>query len=364
MDRWTGGLVAEGVAVLGLDAHHLRLTWQGHSAVFQVRQTQRPLSPSELAAPPAVTSLLVVPRASHRLRDRARALGWSLVVGNATAGWLRFPDGGVLELTEPTSVAAPSPEQPSSRGFGVWTLTRLLLQQPPTTQVELSRAAGLSQPRVSQLLQRLVADGLVRSSRLGWAPHDWDALCDWWLAHYPGPGGVTTWWYGLRPPAEQLPAVLRALATADAQPHPALVSGDVAIDLADPWRRPASLTVYTPVGADLAGAGLTAATGAGDATTALVVPADPGVAAMPASAGGAPHLSAQTSGPPLADGLQVLYDLLRAGGSDAPEAAQRWRHRLRTHQERLTPGQVQTRQRWAAAIADTRQGLRDGSRHG
>lgn len=142
------------------------------------------------------------------------------------------------------------------------------------------------------------------------------------------------------------------------------MSGDVAVDLADPWRRPPSLTVYTPVGADLAGAGLTAATGPGDATRALVVPADPGLAAVPAPTGEVPRPAGQTSRPRLADGLQVLYDLLRAGGSDAPAAAQRWRHRLRTHQERLTPGQVQTRQQWAAAVADTRRGLRDGSRQG
>ncbi len=104
------------------------------------------------------------------------------------------------------------------------------------------------------------------------------------------------------------------------------MSGDLAADLIDPWRRPAQLVVYAAAGADLTRAGLVAASPE-QATALLVVAEDPAVTLHPA---GDPQPRG-SAGPPVrfADGLQVLYDLNGAPGPDAAEAAAHWRIRLK-----------------------------------
>jgi hypothetical protein len=151
-------------------------------------------------------------------------------------------------------------------------------------------------------------------------PVDWDALCDWWLANYPGPGGVTTWWSGLDAPLVQAAATVRSLG-AEARP---VLSGDVAADLLAPWRRPALAVVYARSGADLADAGLTPVPSSEGATLTLVVPEDPSV--WPTEPVTREWDGAQLA---VADALQVLYDLQGSPGPDAAEAAARWRAQLR-----------------------------------
>ncbi len=110
------------------------------------------------------------------------------------------------------------------------------------------------------------------------------------------------------------------------------MSGDVAVDLLDPWRRPALLLVYARAGAVLASAGLVPVAERQSATAALVVAADPGVWA-PLSV--PPRARPERCPVQVADGLQILFDVHNAPGPDADEAARRWR-RQHEHQASLS----------------------------
>lgn len=263
--------------------------------------------------------MLVVADASGAAAARARAAGWSLVTDDGPA-WVRFSDHDVLELPG----ATPQPPVPRRRGpasRGATTLVRrLLLPGADTTQRGLAALSGVSQPRVSQVFRMLSAAGLIRRTGSGWTATDWDALCDWWLAHYPGPGGLTTWWAGVGTPGELAVTTLSVL-PAGAVP---VVSGDVAADLIAPWRRPALTVVYARRGVDLVDAGLVPLPSPEGALLAFTVPEDVGV--WP------PEPTVRTwraTDVPIADELQILYDLERSPGPDAQEAADRWRRRLR-----------------------------------
>jgi hypothetical protein len=171
---------------------------------------------------------------------------------------------------------------------------------------------------VSQTLRQLQRAGLVlraeADGRTGWVADDWDALLDWWLTTYPGPGGITTYWYGLTSPREQAGAVIAALADGERR---VAVSGDVAADEIAPWRRPGRAVIYAEIrdgkdGPDLTATGLTPS-GPAEATLELIVPADPGVWVAPSPTGAESTL-------PLADMLQVFWDVRRAPGADSDQA--------------------------------------------
>jgi hypothetical protein len=108
-----------------------------------------------------------------------------------------------------------------------------------------------------------------------------------------------------------------AVAALRATGIPAAVSGDVAADLLAPWRRPGRAVVYVdpsgrPVHDELTAVGLTPS-GAREATLELIVPADPGVWPAPGGAAAKADL-------PLADPLQLLWDVARAPGADVDQA--------------------------------------------
>jgi hypothetical protein len=158
---------------------------------------------------------------------------------------------------------------------------------------------------------------------------DFDGLLRFWLDSYPGHGGISTYWLGLSPPRDQAFEVIRHLGTGTGPI--AVVSGDVAADVIAPWRTPARAVVYTHAGANLSGAGLVQAA-ENDATLQLIVPQDPGV--WPSE-----FAVAQNRQLPLADPLQVLWDVQRSPGSDTDETVTRLsdvlRERSRTQR---TPG--------------------------
>jgi hypothetical protein len=205
-------------------------------------------------------------------------------------------------------------------------IVRDLLAGGAASQGTLAEHARVTQGRVSQALTTLVDAGLVsRTSVAGrprWQAADWDKLADWWLDTYPGAGGLTTYWYGLADPAEQARAVVSRMRGSGV---PAAVSGDVAADVLAPWRRPGRAVLYAdlaghPAAADLTAAGLTPS-GPEEATLELVVPADHGVWPR--------HQAHPNTDLPLADGLQVLWDVRRSPGSDADQAVAALRAALR-----------------------------------
>jgi hypothetical protein len=285
--------------------------------------------------------LLVVPAATPEAAAKAVELGVSLIALNdrlrsGPTGHLISVSTGVVPLGSPTHVADRG-TQSGRRSWGTWVVIRSLLLLGDANQTELARHAGVSQPRVSQIVKDLSKQQLLHPrarggkrqwarnagspSRPGWEVATWDGLLSKWRTEYPGPGGVATYWYGLKAPFEQARAVLQLLAgSKPGQSHPqasntALVSGDVAADLITPWAAPTRATIYTRAGLDLTQAGLTPCP-APDATLVLVTPQDPGIwRFVPqvwrlVDADPAPRLM------PLADPLQILYDLSRSPSVD------------------------------------------------
>jgi hypothetical protein len=216
------------------------------------------------------------------------------------------------------------------------TLVRRILERPAATQKTLAALANVSQPRVSQTLSTLADQRLVARGDAGWVVRDVDGLVQFWLDSYPGPGGISTYWFGLDPPRAQAQAVIGLLAkrpggeqhSAEGEPM-AVLSGDVAADIVAPWRSPMRAVVYARRGADLSGVGLTPA-GADEATLELIVPEDPGLwppASPPTTRStgrrGAGAATGTQPSMPVADLLQVLWDVRRAPGPDSGEAAAR-----------------------------------------
>lgn len=316
---WDARLVEAGVEITATDARHVRLQHGTRDVVLRLVRTSRQLHPSDVTSPPQRSSLLVAPAASQAAAERARSKGWSLVTDEGPA-WIRFPGEQVLELPQHEEPPPAPRARPGRPPWGTMTVVRRLLLTAPAPQTRLAALAEVTQARVSQVFERLRAEELILRTRDGWVPSDWDALCDWWLRHYPGPGGTTTWWTSLATPAEQAATAVSSLATS-ATP---VVSGDAAADLVAPWRRPALAIVYAQRGTNLGDANLTLLPTHEGATLKLAVPEDTGVwPDQPTTQ----RWKNTTIG--LADGLQILYDLQHSPGPDADEAAAQWRNHLR-----------------------------------
>lgn len=194
-------------------------------------------------------------------------------------------------------------------------------------QDELAEFAQVSQPRVSQVLRDLSARSLAARTSEGWVVTDKPAAIDWWVQHYPGPGGMVSHWFGLDSIAAQAFRAHEVLKAADARPA---ISGDVAADLVAPWREPRHALLYAKRGLDLAEAGLTPS-GNREATLSLALPADPGIRPI-----GDIRWTIDLSGHGTvarAGALQVLYDLTYAGGPDADDARQAWLDWMLTREE-------------------------------
>jgi hypothetical protein len=318
-----------GVDMVPVDARHVELRRGRRSVLVEVHQARRPLGPravARLIARTRETGLLVVPSATEAARRTLDDAGWSWLVTGATGvrGAVRLGptrvEVGRQPDAEPTQVQARTGPVP----WGSFTVVRLLLLLPAATQRVLAEAGGLSQPRVSQVLTQLEREQLVKRRPAGWMVDDFDGLLRWWLERYPGPGGISTYWYGLESPVAQAQAVVGHLGgRSGGTDSTVVVSGDVAADQLAPWRAPGRAVVYARAGADLTAVGLTPA-GAAEATTELIVPEDPGLwpkidCALPAA-----DVTATASGAvPLANPIQVLWDVRRAPGADSGEAAER-----------------------------------------
>jgi DNA-binding transcriptional ArsR family regulator len=310
---------------------------------LQVIASRRSLSPSDLrklAARVGTRTLVVVPAATPAARATAAGLGWSLVATNprSSAG----PDGEILLPSgQAVPVGATNQDPPALRAlakrgrvpWGALLVLRRLAEGAAGTQAQLAELAGVTQPRVSQTLKELNRAGLVCLEPGGQRPHyaatDRQQVRQRWLQSYPGPGGISTYWYGLDDPASQAKAVVTLLreqvandpaAAVELREPIAVVSGDVAADQVAPWRRPQRATVYARRGADLAEVGLTPVSDE-DATLELTVPRDPGVWPVVASKPGWAQCGALDL--PLADPLQILWDVQHAPGPDRDAAAER-----------------------------------------
>lgn len=323
-------LLDSGVSLVPIGADRVELRHGDLTGTSRVIASPIPLNPSDIIALAAddqtEPALVIVPAATPAARAALETAKWSWIVDNGqqVVGVLRI--GGrriALNETETAAGGRHRRTRPGPVPWGTLTLVRRLIEHPHATQHELAVLAGISQPRVSQALRALADEGLVQRSQAGWMVSDLDGLVQWWIESYPGPGGISTFWFGLDTPAAQARAVVDLLDPTDSRVDTAptsqlavVVSGDVAADILAPWRTPTRAVIYARTGLDLAGARLAPA-GEAEATLELVVPRDPGVWPPVRTA------EARRGGLSLADPLQVLWDLLRAPGPDAEEAAAR-----------------------------------------
>ncbi|MFU8870426.1 hypothetical protein [Micromonospora sp. SL4-19] len=327
-------LVDAGVLIVPLDSDRVELRSGAHRAVLRVVSSTTVLHPSDLInlkSRHPDTVLLTVPSATPAVRAAVEAAGWSLLIDNGqhVTGFLQVAGQQIPIETRGTD----TPSQPVRRGrvpWGTFTLVRRLAERPWSGQQQLAADIGVSQPRVSQALAALTEQGLAHRTAAGWDATDVDALFDWWLRSYPGPGGIRTLWYGLEPPVKQAETVVEVL-TRGGERRIA-ISGDVAADLLAPWRSPRRTVIYAQTGADLTSAGLTPAD-EDDATLELVVPKDPGVWPGPTTE--------ETPGSmPLADAVQILWDVARGSGPDTDGAVRHLQRMLHGRRRRASRSQA------------------------
>ncbi|GIJ48889.1 hypothetical protein Val02_57750 [Virgisporangium aliadipatigenens] len=184
----------------------------------------------------------------------------------------------------------------------------------PLSQSEIARRIGVSHVAVGKQLPLL--DDLMKRAATKWRAVDRAACWDRFMAEYPGPRGLTTYWLAADDITAQLGRLHRAA------PDPPVISGDLAADFYAPWRRPGRVVAYVTDQPPLEEHGFAAAR-AVDATVELRTPADPTVPAMarewPSTGGGAPRR--------YADPLITAWDLRRSPGGDVESAVEQLRER-------------------------------------
>lgn len=207
---------------------------------------------------------------------------------------------------------APAPASTARAGRGRkpwirWAAERLLLlAEQPVTQRELAAALEVTQQAVSLAVRQ---SRHVRRTPDGWIADPRPDLREEHLAEYPGPGGASTYWYGLDPVIRQATDAARFCAERGVA---VLQSGDVAADVYAPWRLPTTAVLYVPEFCDFTAAGFSPAT-AGAHILEVIVPADPTLWRTARTVSDAPVI--------LVDPVIAVHDVLRNPGPDAAEAA-------------------------------------------
>jgi hypothetical protein len=257
--------------------------------------------------------LLIVPFVSESAGGALTKAGWSW--GDEHGNFDLRAAGFVVRQRTTTSPPAPK-RRTLPRGSGSYAVIRTLISRQEDDgeigATALAARAHVSQPRASQVLSRLHGLGLVDPAGQGrWRPRRQDLL-DRLLAEYPGPGGSESYFYSLDPPTE----LAAHLAPKNAQLHDFVVSADVGPDLVRPWRRPSMLILYADATIRAADLESVDAAGMNDANVIVRVPADQSV--FPAA-----KLEGEFRGVsiPLADPVQMIWDLHDLGGADRAEAA-------------------------------------------
>lgn len=317
------GVRVDSIAVLprGCDAL-FDLEVDGVSHRFAIEEKRRAPYPSEIE-PFLIqhkelsrygTPLLVAPYISEGVGNILIEHGWSWA---DEAGNFDLRASG-LRLRQRVSSARPkATHRALPQGPGALTIIRFLISQSdewtgfgPT---ELANIASVSQPRASQVLSRLHKAGLVERVDDGWRPTDREALLDAFLNSYRGPGGTELYFYSLDAAPKAALETVNALASEQTR---IAVSADVGPDLIAPWRSPTLAIVYADHVVDAASLRLVRAKSRSDANVILRVPEDTSVFRSP-------PLEAELAGAPipLADEVQMIWDLHDLGGDDRVEAA-------------------------------------------
>jgi hypothetical protein len=205
-------------------------------------------------------------------------------------------------------------------GAGTAAIVRLLVgADTPLSGVAIARAVGVSQPRASQVLTRLVALDAVTATRRGYVGDPSRLLGLYRSRARPHLVAPEAYWYS----AAALPEQAHRIVEARANGRRALAfSADLAPDLVAPWRHPTVTVAYVDDAPDLERAGFVPAEGRADASLIVRVTDD---ATLFTPAPPWPHAA---DGIPLTDPCQSWQDLLDLGGEDRAEAAGRLRNAI------------------------------------
>ncbi|MFC1559153.1 hypothetical protein ACFL39_01020 [Gemmatimonadota bacterium] len=256
------------------------------------------------------TPTLVAPYISEGLGKALVEVGWSWADGQGNfdirAGTFR------LRQRLPGS-GSPRRSQRLPAGSGGLAIIRMLIHgvSPPYTMTEIARAAGVTQPRASQVFNSLMQLGLADRVNGKWSV-DRGVLLEAFLEEYGGPGGHEHHLYGLGSASET------AIQLAEIAPEEVFISADLAADVLAPWRTPTHLIVYSRRMISLDSVDLVAADGEADSNVIFRVPKDESFFRVPAIKAGIQGGRVYLTHP-----SQVLWDLLRLGGEDRAEAGER-----------------------------------------
>ena len=312
-------LAALGAQVEVRDARTVTLSIDGQRTIARVHvrrsvpsrwDIQRDVDVDRAGGGDAGILLYVVPQATAALTKVASNDSRIAVV--SVSDRVVILAGMRMEVSVPGLFMAPRNAVAPRRGriaWGRFALLRTLLRTSrPRTQIELATECGVSQVAISHSL-RVLGNAVVRDES-GWRAVRPEMLWEKFLAEYPGPQGITSYWLGLEPIVRQANAVMAATVELGC-----LVSGDTAADLIAPWRIGIKAVVYARSGVGLARFGFAETTRA-SATLEFVVPADPTIWAT--ALAWAPKMSHTVVDPVL-----VAWDVQRIGGPDAAEAVAR-----------------------------------------
>lgn len=276
----------------------------------RLRTRKAPPSPSTVAAEREDRVVVyVVPRLTESLQRMAADDAMLAVV--ATEDGIVWWDKKRYELGRTERNEAKRRGKTPWARFGL--LRALLRTRRPRTQAELAAEVGVTQAAMSQNLKRMRKQ--VHKSVEGWTLLDPNETADHFMTEYPGPGGITQYWFGIDPVMQQA----RGIQSAHADTHggvSVLLSGDAGADLIAPWRAPRRATVYARSGLQLARLGF-AESSRDSATVAVTVPADMTIWAL------ATAFAEEDSIPATVDPLLCAHDVKQLGGSDADQAAER-----------------------------------------
>lgn len=257
---------------------------------------------------PVGRTLYITRRASPSLRARAHQADVDLL--ELDSGIIIFNGGAIHQEKVVQSVQ--KTRRAGSPPWTRWAIERIrILTDHPFQQRELADILGVTQQAVSHALKSH-QPGSRKQHRQSASR---DNLLNQFLAHYMGPGGLSTFWYGLDPVVQQ---ANQALTFSNEMDVRALITGDTAADVYAPWQLPKAAHVYALEALDYTAVGFTPATRESH-TLRITVPEDPTVWRTP---------SALNSPPNLADPVLVLWDLLNERTYNSEESASHLRRHI------------------------------------